>query len=84
MRCLLLVLLVGCAATQPIPSHLDWPVVAYPLSEKTLDALSGLGHKLVIRSGPLSAAPSVISFDPKTGGMSTAGDPRAGRHAMAY
>ena len=54
------------------------------LSEKTLDALSSLGHKLVVRSGPVGAAPSVISFDPKTGEMRTAGDPRDGRHAMAY
>jgi gamma-glutamyltranspeptidase/glutathione hydrolase len=65
----------------------------------TLDALASLGHKLGVNSGPLSAAPSVISLiDPSelNGKPSlpaaargprvirAAGDPRAGRHAAAY
>lgn len=53
MRYLLLVLLVGCAATLPIPSHLDWPVVAYPLSEKTLeraDVAEAFNH-LIAKAG---------------------------------
>jgi gamma-glutamyltranspeptidase/glutathione hydrolase len=67
------------------------------ISSETLDQLKSLGHKLVLRSGPLAAAPSVISLiDPgRLGPESTtaaaggrmiraAGDPRAGRHAMAY
>ena len=32
----------------------------------------------------VGAAPCVISLDPATGKLSAAGDPRAGRHAMAY
>jgi gamma-glutamyltranspeptidase/glutathione hydrolase len=67
------------------------------IGQETLDALKSLGHKLVTRSGPLSAAPSVISLiDPtrlnaQAGPVAAAGqpiraagDPRAGRHAMAY
>jgi len=69
------------------------------IGQKTLDGLEKLGHKLLVRSGPLSAAPSVISFidpsvhDPEsrlvvpTEGpplIRAAGDPRAGRHALAY
>jgi gamma-glutamyltranspeptidase/glutathione hydrolase len=68
------------------------------IGQDTLDALANLGHKLVIRSGPLSAAPSVISLmdpsrlDPQSEQASSsgnqpiraAGDPRAGRHALAY
>jgi gamma-glutamyltranspeptidase/glutathione hydrolase len=54
---------------------------------KTLDALKNLGHKLVVRSGSLQAAPSVISFEGEPGKnqvLRAAGDPRAGRHALAY
>ncbi len=51
---------------------------------ETLDALKSWGHKLKTSSGALSAAPSVISLDPATGQLRAAGDPRAGRHAMAY
>ncbi|MFI5456896.1 MAG: gamma-glutamyltransferase family protein [Isosphaerales bacterium] len=67
------------------------------IGQKTLDALKNLGHKLEVRSGPLSAAPSVISFidpsDPESRLavpfeaarlIRAAGDPRAGRHALAY
>jgi gamma-glutamyltranspeptidase/glutathione hydrolase len=58
------------------------------VGSETLDALKKLGHKLVVRSGPLSAAPSVIRVHSdnagKILGFSAAGDPRAGRHAMAY
>ena len=35
-------------------------------------------------TGPLGAAPSVIAVDPRTGLIRVAGDPRAGRHALAY
>ncbi|MGP0066410.1 MAG: gamma-glutamyltransferase family protein [Isosphaeraceae bacterium] len=59
------------------------------LGQDKLDALKQMGHKLVVRSGPLSAAPCVINFFPTGGTRSqpqilAAGDPRAGRHAMAY
>jgi gamma-glutamyltranspeptidase/glutathione hydrolase len=58
------------------------------LGSTTLDALKELGHKLVVRSGALSAAPSVISLESSPGAaprtIHAAGDPRAGRHAMAY
>jgi len=58
------------------------------LGQQTLDALKSLGHKLMVRSGPLSAAPSVISVnrsdDSKGMEFHAAGDPRAGRHALAY
>ena len=33
------------------------------LGQERLDALKKLGHKLVVRSGPLSAAPSVIGLN---------------------
>jgi gamma-glutamyltranspeptidase/glutathione hydrolase len=49
-----------------------------------LDALVRMGHRLVVKPGPLSAAPCVISFDRKTGVFRAAGDPRAVRHALAY
>jgi gamma-glutamyltranspeptidase/glutathione hydrolase len=57
------------------------------LGSTTLEALKNLGHKLVVRSGPLSAAPSVIKVwvsDSKATEHRAAGDPRAGRHALAY
>ena len=57
------------------------------LGQQTLDALKNLGHKLMVRSGPLSAAPSVISVQShayKVMEFHSAGDPRAGRHALAY
>jgi gamma-glutamyltranspeptidase/glutathione hydrolase len=59
------------------------------IGEDMLEALKNLGHKLVVRSGPLAAAPSVISLiqnDPrnKPHALRAAGDPRAGRHALAY
>ncbi len=70
------------------------------IGQETLEALKNLGHKLVVNSGPMSAAPSVISLiDPSelkptsrpsapsgngTPLMRAAGDPRAKRHAMAY
>jgi gamma-glutamyltranspeptidase/glutathione hydrolase len=50
----------------------------------TLDALKARGHKLKVGPGSLSAAPCVISLDPTTGQLRAAGDPRAGRYAMAY
>jgi gamma-glutamyltranspeptidase/glutathione hydrolase len=54
------------------------------IGSDTLEALKGRGHKLKIVPGPLSAAPCVISLDPISGQMRAAGDPRAGRHALAY
>jgi len=54
------------------------------IGAETLEALKSRGHKLKTNSGALSAAPSVISLDPTTGQLRAAGDPRAGRHAMAY
>jgi gamma-glutamyltranspeptidase/glutathione hydrolase len=49
-----------------------------------LETLKTRGHILSINTGALSAAPCVISLDPATGKLTTAGDPRAGRHALAY
>lgn len=54
------------------------------IGAETLDSLKSRGHKLKTNPGSLSAAPSVISLDPATGQLRAAGDPRAGRHAMAY
>jgi gamma-glutamyltranspeptidase/glutathione hydrolase len=58
------------------------------IGPETLEALTKIGHKLVVRPGPLSAAPCVISLEPRPGAVPkaihAAGDPRAGRHAMAY
>ncbi len=57
------------------------------IGPETLEALTKLGHKLVVRSGPLAAAPSVISRSfqfPNHFRYRAAGDPRAGRHALAY
>jgi gamma-glutamyltranspeptidase / glutathione hydrolase len=50
----------------------------------TLDALKALGHGLSNSTGPLAAAPSVIALDPASGQIRAAGDPRAGRHSLAY
>ncbi len=61
------------------------------LGQPTLDALKKLGHKLVVRTGSLSAAPCTIrivvlpdgkSLDAKEILFQAAGDPRTGRHAM--
>ncbi len=49
-----------------------------------LESLKTRGHILSVNTGALSAAPCVISLDPATGKLTTAGDPRAGRHALAY
>jgi gamma-glutamyltranspeptidase / glutathione hydrolase len=57
------------------------------IGPETLEALKKLGHKLIMRPGPLAAAPSVISqsFErPNSYRYRAAGDPRAGRHALAY
>jgi gamma-glutamyltranspeptidase / glutathione hydrolase len=57
------------------------------IGPETLEALKKLGHKLVVRSGPLAAAPSVISRSSTASDAivnTAAGDPRAGRHALAY
>lgn len=52
--------------------------------EDVLESLRGRNHVLKPSSGPLAAAPSLISIDPETGAFRAAGDPRAGRHALAY
>jgi gamma-glutamyltranspeptidase/glutathione hydrolase len=49
-----------------------------------LDALRAMGHDIIPGAGPLGAAASVIAVDPRTGSIRAAGDPRAGRHALAY
>src|SRR5204862_6273757 len=49
-----------------------------------LESLRAWGHTLAVGSGPLSAAPSVIILDSETGLIQAAGDPRAGRHTLAY
>ena len=49
-----------------------------------LEALRVRGHKVTVSPGPIGAAPSVISIDSGTGVIQAAGDPRAGRHAVAY
>jgi hypothetical protein len=49
-----------------------------------LGALRALGHDVIPGTGPLGAAASVIAVDPRTGSIRAAGDPRAGRHALAY
>ncbi len=61
------------------------------IGPETLEALKKLGHKLVVRSGPLAAAPSRDQPDRSTcrsgnfaESIRAAGDPRAGRHALAY
>ena len=50
----------------------------------TLDSLRAMSHEIVAGTGPLGAAPCVIAVDPRTGLIRAAGDPRAGRHALAY
>ncbi len=42
---------------------------------ETLEALKAMGHKLVVRPGPLAAAPCVLQI-----GYFVTGDPRTGRH----
>jgi gamma-glutamyltranspeptidase / glutathione hydrolase len=60
------------------------------IGTETLEALKKLGHTLVVRSGSLAAAPSVIRqsihLTPSESWrvFRAAGDPRAGRHALAY
>jgi len=57
------------------------------LGSDTLEALKKLGHKLVVRSGSLAAAPCAIAIDRDGQGerlrYQAAGDPRTRRHAMA-
>ena len=54
------------------------------LGSETVEGLKAMGHKLVVRSGGLAAAPCFLTIDRK-GGLTyfAAGDPRTGRHAMA-
>jgi gamma-glutamyltranspeptidase/glutathione hydrolase len=53
------------------------------IGTETLDALKARGHVLSVNTGALSAAPCVIAID-SAGTLRAAGDPRAGRHALAY
>ena len=56
------------------------------LGQNTLDSLKKLGHKLLVRTGPLSAAPCLIGLRESAASsepiLTAVGDPRAGRHAM--
>ncbi len=54
------------------------------IGTETLESLKARGHILSVNTGASSAAPCVISFDRATGRILAAGDPRAGRHALAY
>ena len=54
------------------------------IGSEILEALKSRGHILSVNTGALSAAPCVISLDPATGKLHAAGDPHAGRHALAY
>lgn len=54
------------------------------LGSEILENLKGRGHNLSVNTGALSAAPCVISIDPATAKLRAAGDPNAGRHALAY
>jgi gamma-glutamyltranspeptidase/glutathione hydrolase len=51
--------------------------------EPVLADLEGRGHLLKRRAGAL-AAPCVIEIDPASRRFHAAGDPKAGRHALAY
>jgi len=51
--------------------------------EDTIQDLQSRGHKVTVRRPPLWS-PCVLAIDPKTGALRGAGDPRAGRHAVAY
>jgi gamma-glutamyltranspeptidase/glutathione hydrolase len=59
------------------------------IGQPTLDALKAMGHKLVVRTGSLAAAPCMLGIDTMTFdqskrvGVLAAGDPRTGRHAAA-
>ncbi len=55
------------------------------LGSETLEALKTIGHKLVVRPGPLAAAPCILVFARLTSGITydAAGDPRTRRHAAA-
>jgi gamma-glutamyltranspeptidase/glutathione hydrolase len=50
----------------------------------SLDSLRAMGHAILPGDNSLGAAPSVIAVDPRTGLIRAAGDPRAGRHSLAY
>ncbi len=52
--------------------------------ESARDGLAARGHVITAGRRPLSAAPIVIDRDPKAGHLRAAGDPAAGRHALAY
>lgn len=55
------------------------------LGPETLDGLKKLGHKLVMRSGSLAAAPCILSLESNDNGVyrfTATGDPRTGRHVQ--
>jgi gamma-glutamyltranspeptidase len=52
------------------------------LGSETLEALKRLGHKLVVRTGSLAAAPCAMTgMNRGEFGIDPAGDSRTGRHA---
>jgi gamma-glutamyltranspeptidase/glutathione hydrolase len=53
------------------------------LGEDTIRELQARGHKVDVRKPPLWA-PTAVSFDPASGTIRAAGDPKARRHAAAY
>jgi hypothetical protein len=53
------------------------------LPEATIEDLEGRGHRVALRKGAY-AAPCLLQIDPRSGEISAAGDPKAGRHAAAY
>jgi gamma-glutamyltranspeptidase/glutathione hydrolase len=53
------------------------------LAADTVKDLEGRGHKVTLRKGAF-ASPCLLKFDPKSGEIHAAGDPKAGRHAAAY
>src|SRR5205823_14777570 len=53
------------------------------MAAETVKELRARGHKVTMKKGALWA-PSMLRFDPETGQIQAAGDPKAGRHAAAY
>jgi gamma-glutamyltranspeptidase/glutathione hydrolase len=53
------------------------------MSAETIKDLEGRGHKVTLRRGPVGSS-CLLGFDAKSGAISAAGDPRAGRHVVAY
>jgi gamma-glutamyltranspeptidase/glutathione hydrolase len=53
------------------------------VGEATIAALKARGHRVKVAKPPIWI-PSIMRFDPASGRIDAAGDPRAGRHAGAY